>query len=256
MTSSSVGDGRVGQEVCGRIDRRGVDAEVPEQGRCGDVEARCEVEALGTRLSRETGCDDGPVALEGGQGRLAWVDGLPQRDHDGLTETCGELVDARSTRCELGRRLDRQRDELRVSRSTGVDPDLPVGEVGGLGGHPFVLPLLFCCRDDDDRRCDAEGEGDRGECSPGTGLVAGEISQRQAWSDGDVTGGPGEDADCQRTEEQGAEDRRQKPGHDQGLAGSVGEREAAHSSRDQQGGQQSPNDVRASASGVAQRGRG
>ena len=72
------GDGRVGQEVCGGIDRRGVDSEVPEQGRCRDVKARCEVEALRTRLPRETGCDDRPVALEGGQGRLVWVDGLPQ----------------------------------------------------------------------------------------------------------------------------------------------------------------------------------
>ena len=70
------GDGRVGQEVCGGIDRRGVDAEVPEQGRGGDVEAGCEPEALATRLPRETGCEDCAVTLEGGQRRIAWVSGF------------------------------------------------------------------------------------------------------------------------------------------------------------------------------------
>ena len=70
-------------------------------------------------------------------------------------------------------------DELRTPASTGVHADLPVGQVGRFAG----CLLLLGRRDDDDRRGDAEGEGDGGERRPGAGLVAGEVSQRQARGD-------------------------------------------------------------------------
>ena len=206
-------------------------------------------------MPRETDGDEGPVALEGDDGRLAGLDGLPSGITVASIETCGELADARRAPCELGGRLERERDELRVLRSARVHPDLAVGQVRRLGGHPLVLPLLLGRRGDDDRRGDAEGEGDGGECRSGAGLVAGEVSQRQAWGDGDVPGDPGEDADRQRAEEQRAEDRRQDPGDDERRAVSVGQRETADADCDQQLRPRWPNGVRASAWAVAPRAR-
>ena len=211
------GDGRVGQEVHARIDRGGVDSEVPEQGRRGDVEIRSPGPPLGVDLPRETDGDEGPVAFFD-DGRLAGLEGLPKRDHGRLSESCGELADARGTPRELGGCLDRERDELRALRWTRVHPDLAVGQVGEPGGRSLVLLLLRGCRGCDDRRGDAEGEGDGGECRAGTGLVAGEVSQRQARGDGGVPGRPGKEADRQWTQEQSAEDHCHEPGDDERRA--------------------------------------
>ena len=152
---------------------------------------------LGADPLRKPDRDQGPVALEGDDGPFAGLDDLPKWDHGGLTETRGDLADARSAPCELGGRLEWERDELRVLRRTCVHPDLAVGQVGELGGHPVVILLLLGCRGDCHRCCDAEGEGDRGQCRPGPGLVAGEVTQRQARADRGVSGGSGEDADCE-----------------------------------------------------------
>ncbi len=230
------GNGRVGQEVRARVDRGGVDSEVPEQGGRGDVDARSPVPALGAGLLRETDRDEGPVALEGDDRRIAGLDGLPERDHGRLIETGGDLADACGAPRELGRRLERERDELRVSRRAGVHPDLAVGQVGEVGGHPVVILLLLGCRGDCHCCGDAEGEGDRGECRPGPGLVAGEVTQRQARADRGVSGGSGEDADREWAQEQGAEDRRHDPGDDERHSVSVGQCETADTDRDQRRG--------------------
>ena len=58
-----------------------------------------------------------------------------------LAETGRDLADARSAPCELGGRLERERDELRFVRGARVHPDLAVGQVGELGGHPVVFLL-------------------------------------------------------------------------------------------------------------------
>ena len=152
-----------------------------------------------------------------------------ERDHGRVVEVCRELTDASGHAFELGGRL--HREDLRLP-DTGVHADLPVGQVWRFG----VCLALLGRRHDDDGRGDAERERDRGERRPGAGLVAGEVSQRQAHRDRRVPGRPGEEADRQRTQEQRAEDRRQDPGDDERLAGSVGEHEAADSRRDQQRG--------------------
>ena len=146
-------------------------------------------------LTRETDSDEGPVAFEGYDGGTAGLEGLPKRDHGSLTETRSDLAHARGAPCELGGGLDRNRDELRVSRRPRVHADLAVGQVGEAGGSPVVLLLLLGCPGDDDRRCDAESQGDGGECRAGPGLVAGEVPQRQSRGDGCVSGSPGDDAD-------------------------------------------------------------
>ena len=169
-------------------------------------------------------------------GRIAGLDDLLKRDHRGLTETGGDLADARSAPCELGGRLEWERDELRLLRRARVHPDLAVGQVGELGGHPVVILLLLGCRGDRHRCCDAEGEGDRGECRPGSGLVAGEVTQRQARADRGVSGGSGEDADREWAQEQDAEDRRHDPGDDERHSVSVGQCETADTDRDQRRG--------------------
>ena len=128
-------------------------------------------------------------------GRSAGPDDRLKRDHQGLTEARGDLADARSAPCELGGCLEWERDELRFLRRACVHADLAVGQVGELGGHPVVVLLLLGCRGDCHRCCDAEGEGDRGERRPRSGLVAGEVTERQTRADPGVSGGSGEDAD-------------------------------------------------------------
>ena len=132
--------------------------------------------------------------------------------------------------------MEWERDELRFLRRARVHPDLAVGQVGELGGHPVVILLLLGRRGDCHRCCDAEGEGDRGECRPGSGLVAGEVTQRQARADRGVSGGSGEDADREWAQEQGAEDRRHDPGDDERHSVSVGQCETADTDRDQRRG--------------------
>ena len=61
----------------------------------------------------------------------------------------------------------------------------------------------------------------------GPGLVAGKVTQRQARADGAVSRGSGEDADRERTQEQGAEDRRHDPGDDERHSVAVGQCETA-----------------------------
>ena len=156
---------------------------------------------------------------------------------------------------ELGGCPDRERDQLRVPRRARVHPDLAVGQIGRRGGRLLSVPRLLGRRRDDDGRSDAEGERDGGERSAGAGLVAGEVAHCQPRGDRRAAGRPGKDADRQRAQEQRAEDRREDSGDDERLAGSVGEREAADSSGDQQGGEDWPNGVRASAWAVAPRGR-
>ena len=146
------------------------------------------------------------------------------------------MADARSAPCELGGRLEWERDELRFVRGARVHPDLAVGQVGELGGHPVVFLLLLGCRGDCHRCCDAEGEGDRGECRPRSGLVAGEVTEREARADRGVSGGSGEDADREWAQEQGAEDGRDDPGDDERHAVSVGQCETADTDRDQRRG--------------------
>ena len=195
---------------------------MPEQGRRRDVDTRSPGPALGAGLPRETDGDERPVALEGDDGPFAGSDDLPKWGHGRLTETGRDLADASSAQCELGGRLEWEQDELRLLRQARVHPDLAVGQVGELGGHPVVILLLLGCRGDRHRCCDAEGEGDRGECRPGPGLVAGEVTQRQARADRGVSGGTGEDADRERAQEQRAEDRRHDPGDDERHSVSVG----------------------------------
>jgi hypothetical protein len=81
----------------------------------------------------------------------------------------GELSHARGQAVELGQCL--RRDDFPSLRRAEVDADLSAGEVGRLGRFLRLLGR----GDDDDRRCDAEGEGDRGESRSGTGLVANEV---------------------------------------------------------------------------------
>ena len=140
----------VDQEVSARIDRRGVDPEVPEDGGGRDVEAglgdvaarrrpgRAEVRppcpgfVVGVgdlsserfRVKNSDAVDDsGPRALS------EWI---VERDHGCVVEIRRELLDATVHAFELGGRLDR--DEVRALHCIGVHADLPVGEVGRLAG--------------------------------------------------------------------------------------------------------------------------
>jgi hypothetical protein len=103
------------------------------------------------------------------------------------------------------------RGELANLRWAEVDPHLSGGQVGRFGR----LLRRLGRGDDDDRRRDAEGEGDGGERRSGTGLVADEVAKRQPGCDGDSPGEAGEDADRQRAYEQAADDGRHDPGDDQ-----------------------------------------
>ena len=158
MTSSSVGTlGSARKSVLG-IDRGGVDSEVAEHGRRGDVERPiARLKLLGTVLPRETDGDEGPVALEGDEGRLAGLDGLAERDH-GCPSRWAASCRTRAARRASWAGVWSERDELAGLRRAGVDPDLAVGQVGRLGGH--LRRLLLLGRRDDRRpslRCRGRG---------------------------------------------------------------------------------------------------
>ena len=140
----------VDQEVRARIDRRGVDPEVPEDGGGRDVEAglgdvaarwwpgRAEVRppcpgfVVGVgdlslerfRVSNSDAVDD--------SGPFAPSECVVERDHVRVVEIRRELLNATVHAFELGGRLDR--DEVRALHCIGVHADLPVGEVGRLAG--------------------------------------------------------------------------------------------------------------------------
>ena len=104
----------------------------------------------------------------------------------GITVSASSWAASRRTRAARLRQLSRcvGRGELASVRWAEVDPHLSVGQVGRLSR--FLRRLGG--GDDDDRRCDAEGEGDCGERRSGTGLIANEVSKRQSGCDGDSPG--------------------------------------------------------------------
>ena len=139
-----------------------------------------------------------------------------ERDHGCVVEICGELADATSHMFELGGCLDRDEVRtLRCDRCTRGSAGRTGWAVRRLTRFSSAAAMMTT------RRGDAEGEGDGRECRPGAGLVAGEVSERQAHGDRDVPGRPREEANRQGAQEQRAEDRRQDPGDDERPAASV-----------------------------------
>ena len=184
MTSSSVGTVRsarksaLGSTVAGSIPR--YRARQASRRRACDPGAVLP-SASGLRAPRETTVGTNRVS-PATTGRLARLDDLAERDHRRPVEVRRELADARSQRSSWAGASDR--DELRVLRRPAYTR---IWRSDRLGSSAAALRLLGR-GGDDDRRRDAEGERDGGECRPGAGLIAGEVSQRQARRDRDVPG--------------------------------------------------------------------
>ena len=220
----------VDHEVGARIDRLGVDSQIGEHRRRGDVElpiGAVQLPPRGAVLSPR-GCDRRPHAgVTREHGLRSRFERLEERDHGRPAEVVRELPDAGGPAFELGWRQDRGLfPKLRRAR---IDPDLPVGQVGRLSGLLRVLGR----RDDDDRRRDAEREGDSRQGRSGTGLIADQVSQRQSRRDGDSPSQAGEDANGQRAHQQAAEDGRHDPGDDERRPVSPRERQTADADGDQ-----------------------
>src|SRR5262249_51491372 len=123
-------DAAVEEEVRARIDRLGVDSEIPEHRRGGDVELRLADEHLSVPGSLgELDCRK-DLRLADGHGGYARFYDLAERKHGCVVEfggdpssVCGQLADASG-------RVDR--GELPSLGRPEVDPDLSVGEAGRL----------------------------------------------------------------------------------------------------------------------------
>ena len=221
MTNSPVGT-VAGQEVRARVDDGGVDSEVPEHRRRGDIDTGSLVQLWAAGPLRKTDGDEGAVTLEGDDGRIAGLVGLPE----GITAASPRPAALWRTRAALRAscgRLEWERDELRFVRGGPCTPGTWLSDRLGSSAAIRSSSFFLGCRGDGHRCCDAEGEDDRGECRPRSGLAAGEVTEREARADRGVSGGSGDDADREWAQEQGAEDGRDDPGDDERHAVSVGQ---------------------------------
>jgi hypothetical protein len=91
----------------------------------------------------------------------------------------------------------------------GLHQELTVRQVAGVGG------VLGGGGNDDDGDGYPEGEADRGERSPGAGLVAAQVAQRQPHRHGHSGSTPGEQPDRQRADKEHSDDGGEGPSGDE-----------------------------------------
>src|SRR5262245_3045927 len=115
-------DAAVDEEIRGRIDRGGIDAEVPQHLRRGDVELRVGPIVPAEPPRESHGVEHARVADEEGTG--SGSSNTVQRNHGRVVECARELLDAGAETTESSERIDGC--HLSVVAGPEVHTDLPV----------------------------------------------------------------------------------------------------------------------------------